>query len=416
MSLAREHTACSMVPRVSGSHVATPEMQLLLDCARVPLNYASLPEANNLLTRIAAIRDWGAFLLLTRDQHLVPAVYKALSRSQPPGVPRTVIAELRTLYLRIAALNMRLTHRLHTIQQTMMREGITCIPIKGPALALQAFGSTSSRQFGDLDLVIPAADMQRAGLLLADMGFRHDEVPADVNLKAYARLLQEWKYVRTDNATVLDIHPVVVSHTLSTAAMGCELVREAIEVPFDENRTIHAPDPATMLMVVCMNGAHEMWKKLSDVVDARGLIDRNAEADWQGMLRRAERWGQKRSVLVGVCLAKSLLGGELPGVFAEALRTDAAATGLAEEAAQRIASGRSIKPDTVRERVFEVRTRDSWRGKWRSLWREVFIPSAVEINMLRLPRPLWFIYSLIRPVRLLWDAAGFGPRKRRVGR
>ncbi|MBT3296669.1 MAG: nucleotidyltransferase family protein [Verrucomicrobia bacterium] len=377
-------------------------MRLLLNCARTSTcRLAPLSSSDHLSASIAAVNDWEAFLLLTRDHHLVPLIYKCLSHQNVSGVPSEIIAELRTLYLRIAALNMRLTHQLATIQQVMREAQIPCWSVKGPALAVQAFGSPSLRQYGDLDLIIPATHMLRAHALLTEMEFQLIELPQGTDLEVYARTLQEWSYVSRNNHTVLDIHPVVVSHIVTTPAMTLDLLNQTVEISIDERLTIHAPDPGSMLLIVCMNGACEMWKKLSDVVDVKALLTSHADADWGGLLEQATKWGQRRSLLIGVALAESLLALELPPPFHTALAKDAKARTLSSEAATRLLSGTSTREDVTRERLFGLRTRESIRDRARYLLRQCCVPSAIELNMVHLPYWLRGGYYLMRPFRLL---------------
>ena len=50
--------------------------------------------------------------------------------------------------------------------------GITAIPYKGPALALQVYGDLKLRSFVDLDVLVRRSDAARAGTLLAARGYR----------------------------------------------------------------------------------------------------------------------------------------------------------------------------------------------------------------------------------------------------
>lgn len=389
-------------PQMNERDCNQPEMRLLLNCAKTSTcRLTHLSSSDNLSVGIAAINDWPAFLLLTRDHHLVPLIYKCLSRQNVSGVPSEIIAELRDLYLRIAALNMRLTHQLATIQHVMREAQIPCWPVKGPALAMQAFGSPSMRQYGDLDLIIPATHMLRAHALLTEMEFQLIDLPKGTDLQAYARTLQEWSYVSRKNGTVLDIHPVAISHILTTPAMTADLLSQTVDIPIDERLTIHAPDPGSMLLIVCMNGACEMWKKLSDVVDVKALLTSDTEMDWEGLLEQATRLGQRRSLLIGVALAESLLNIQLPHPLRAALATDTKAIKLADEAARRLRNGKSTREDVVRERLFGLRTRENLRDRARYLLRQCCVPSAIELNMVHLPHWLRGGYYLMRPFRLL---------------
>ena len=395
---------------------AAPEMQLLLLCARsfaAGTEAITTAKANCLL---AQVDDWSQFLLLVRDHHCVPVVYRWFRNieqgEESLEVPEQVIEELRDLYLRSAGYSLRLAREANRIQAALKEHGVLAVLIKGPALAVQGFGTTSMRQFSDLDLVIEREDIEGAMPLLSDLGFRLEGVVPVSDMRLYTRLLKEWTFVSDDNRTILDIHTMAGSHTVSSSAMTSEVLKHIEEVAFDDDRrTIATVKPTSMLVIVCMGGACEMWKKLSDVVDVAALLSTYRDTDWPGLLGWAERWGEKRSVLIGVHMAGSLLGLKMPRAFEDALRKDTGARKLAQAAAQRIMGGGSTALDTVRERMFALRTRSRTGDGGRYLLRELFVPSTVELNMISLPRWLYSAYYCIRPIRLLWDAMGLGPKR-----
>jgi hypothetical protein len=63
-----------------------------------------------------------------------------------------------------------------------------------------------------------------------------------------------------------------------------------------------------------------MWAKLSSIADVGALVAAWPGADWQGLLADAARFGQKRSLLVGVAVANLLLASPMPEVFRDAAR------------------------------------------------------------------------------------------------
>jgi len=66
---------------------------------------------------------------------------------------------------------LRLTAELFRILERFASEGIATLVIKGPVLAVQAYGDPAIRSYGDLDLLVRQADIRRATELMSAAGY-----------------------------------------------------------------------------------------------------------------------------------------------------------------------------------------------------------------------------------------------------
>ena len=151
------------------SRVPSAEMALLCACVH--------PDREAVLSvdsfRTAPV-DWPHFLALATNHHVVPLVHRALksfAETFPKAFPPVFLSYIQRDTMAIAAHNLRATVILVRLQRLLESKGIRLVPLKGPALAMLAYGSTSLRQFEDLDLLVGQDDLLRAVDLLEQKGY-----------------------------------------------------------------------------------------------------------------------------------------------------------------------------------------------------------------------------------------------------
>lgn len=387
----------------SAAHLPrSPEMALLLRCISPMLGPVEI-----------AIVDWPRFQTLATHHHLLPLAYRGLKLAAAAGaaVPSEWLTFLKHQAREIAAFNLRATGILRRLQRLARKQDVVLIPVKGPALAVWAYGSTSLRQFEDLDLVVRQDELLQAVGLLEQEGYRLRELRPGADRHRYLASRQDWSLQRPAEAPHLDLKPVLISHTLCGPESADYLLETSRRIDTGDDGDLESPGPEAMLLAVCVDGANESWPKLSAVADVAALLANHPNADWTGLVAEAKRLGQWRSLLVGVALADILLSGPMPSVFAEAIDRDATAQRLALAAARPLAAGRLPRDEGVQAARFAWKTRDDWRGRLRLLRRLLFIPGAADLDWVALPSALYPLYAGLRPYRLAWDAVRRRPRR-----
>lgn len=385
----------------AGPSAASPEMEFLCKCVAPAgaVGTAAVPPEI----------DWPKFMELATNHHVLPQVSRALkSGAFVPEGPR---AALRAFQTSIAAYNLRAQALLLRLQQLMDANGIRLIPIKGPALAVWAYGDVAQRQFEDLDFIVRRDDLLRAVELLERDGWGLRELSRAVDRKRYLATLQNWS-LEKPGFPPLDLKPVLVSHALCGPSSADFMASACRRIPLGEKRSLWAPGPEAMLLAVCMDGANEMWVKLSAVADAGALLAKHPGLDWGRFLGAAAGLGQRRSLLVGACLAEELLGCGMPSAFREGEQRDPAARRLAREAAARLRTLAPRHSIVFRQSGFAFRTRDRARDRVRFLGRLLFVPGAYEFGTR--PGMPYVLHAAMRPFRLAWDVVVRRGRHRRL--
>ena len=119
--------------------------------------------------------DWDLFIRLVDRHRVASQGYKNLSRFAANSVPEPVLVRLRERFHRNAERVLFKTAELVNILSRFEQRGISALSIKGPVLALQAYGDLVSRHVGDLDIMVPAKTVEKAEILLQQEGYQRTE-------------------------------------------------------------------------------------------------------------------------------------------------------------------------------------------------------------------------------------------------
>jgi hypothetical protein len=128
-----------------------PEEELLICCAR---SDADAETAQRILALLKNGVDWTLFIPLAQHHGMIPLAYRRLRSLVPEALPDPPVKSLTKLFLGVAARNIQLTKELLRILEMFQEQAIQAVPLKGPALAVAAFGAVHCREFGDLDILV----------------------------------------------------------------------------------------------------------------------------------------------------------------------------------------------------------------------------------------------------------------------
>ena len=134
----------------------TPELKLLLSCARVARSDGNEAAIGQMLDDGI---DWTIFARMAIDHGLAGFAGHTLSIAAPGGVPDDILDAFRINIDQTRNRNCALFDGLAEIMETLRKSGVEAIPFKGPVLALQAYGDLGFRVFQDLDFLVRDSDV-----------------------------------------------------------------------------------------------------------------------------------------------------------------------------------------------------------------------------------------------------------------
>lgn len=370
------------------------EHALLLACARLSL---SADEAARVRRLAAGAVEWERLFELARRHRLIPFLHRHL-RDAP--LPSSAAARLRALHREGVHRGLVMAAELRRLVDALAAAGIEALAYKGPALAMRAYGELAMRAFVDLDLLVRPDDVPRAIEALSAAGYATALALSRAQERCFRRVDGDYPLVHRETGVLVELHARVSSERFCMPIATDALLRRSIAVPLGggEVRTLGDDD---LLVVLAAHGAKHRWKRLEWVAALAELL-RAGRGEVDAALARAAELRARRTLLLGLSLARRLLDAPLPPAAAAEIDADAGLAALAAQAEARIfADPAEEGEETAANLLFNLRARDSAADRARYAVRWLFAPSPEDWRWVHLPDALFPLYRVLRPVRLL---------------
>ncbi len=141
------------------------EWYVLLECA----SSARDPQRVAELLRSA---DWARLLILAEEHGMIGLLTASLrdlgESAIPPEIRQILLERQRAQNF----LTLRLTAELFRLLELFAAKGIGALVVKGPVLAMQAYGDPAMRSYGDLDLLVRQRDIRCATESMIASGYQ----------------------------------------------------------------------------------------------------------------------------------------------------------------------------------------------------------------------------------------------------
>lgn len=346
--------------------------------------------------------DWNRFLAFAEYHGVLALVAHNLTRCAP-AVPAEVEALLRSAYAENLRRNLWFARELSCIVEHLAKNHVRVIPYKGPVLAQSAYGDLGLRSFSDLDLLICAADFERAKQALAELGFLPSQHLAPEVERLFLRTGYERSFDGAGAKNLIELQWAVLPHFYAIDFDAASLRIDdlfaragrvrfgAVEVP-----CLSAED---CLLALCLHAAKHLWTRLIWIVDIAQTL-RAPGIEFALVRQRAQAMRIERILSVSCWLAQKLLDEVIPSGAGE-FEHDPVVKRIGAACADRMARATSYDLDSAGyfRQVWEMRERP--RDRWRSVWRLVWTPGPGEIASIRLPETWFPLYRVVRIARLV---------------
>lgn len=352
-----------------------------------------------------ALRDGvrAAELLALAERHRVVPLCAA-------GLVEEDRAPFRRRVLALAQQMTRLEQELGRIAAIWQGAGVEFLVLKGPALARQAYPLPEWRVSDDIDLWVPARELEKAVAALEKNGYEPWS-PLPPRVAACARragIETALRHPRDERLIEVGQGTDALAPSRRAAA-DMRARAAALEIG---GRSVRAPHPLHALLHACRHGAHHAWDRLAWVADAAGLWQTLSAEERGEVCALARAWRQETILGIGLRLAREHLGSRLSGP-AEALAEAGAARKLAARVRLEDIGPEPTRRPMLERLLFERDAMDLARQRWRMMAGWALIPTLGDMEAVPLPPALYQLYHLIRPLRLLRHPWRSEWRKRR---
>jgi hypothetical protein len=375
-----------------------PEIELLIQSARTSRDHS---DSGKTTTLFQSNIDWSFLIQAAHFHGLIPLLYQRLNTTCPDAVPREMLNRLQGDALANTKWNLALTRELFEMLDLFQTQGIQAISFKGPLLAAGAYGDTALRQFVDLDVLVRKEHVVKAAELLVSRGYKPEFYLTDVRNAVLDRSRCEYAFYR-DEVCGVDLHWAIVPQTLSFAP-NPDAYWQRLDVVSLAGREVPTLSAEDLLLSLCVHGTKHFWRQLNWICDVTELVRAKKDIDWARLIARAETDGSDRMLFLGLFLGEDLLGAPLPSEVIQRIRADPTAESLASRVYRRLSEEPAERPRSIVADMFFAQTMRRVKDRARLLLghaKDHFRPTLLELEMVSLPRPFYFLYYLLRPLRL----------------
>ena len=382
------------------------EREVLLLSSRRQLSLEDLDRLKSLSSNVC---DWDYLVNVASRNAVLPVVSKNLLNCSNDICPPDLRKELATYLLNHTRRNLFLTGKLVEVIKLFRSSGISCLPFKGPTLAVRAYRSVALRQFVDLDILVQPKDFRKASRILSSNGFR--AINAARGLGRFLPLANQRKDIgfvgENDHNVRIELHWKLSDRYF---AMPLDLEKlwarlQPLHIGGIEVQTLSFVD---LLVYLCLHGARHGFERLGWICDIRELIDAEKNVDWKAVKKHAKDHGCERAVEFALHLTDELFGkNSVSAYFAESQLNDEHRSAI-EAISNKIFSPQNVQMSIGDRYVYHLLLKEKTLDRVNLHLHYIFWylklalkPNAMDKALFDLPSPLYPLYYLLRPVRLV---------------
>jgi hypothetical protein len=375
-----------------------PEHQVLL--LAVALG-AEAGAAGRLRVALSKVTEWDYLLGAALQHGVFPLFYRRLTSDCFEAAPPAFFAYLRNLNKALARRNLKVTAELLQVLALLKPHDIAAIPFKGPVLAEVAYGDHNLRQFVDLDIIVRQQDLMRVIDLLHLSGYHLNYDLTKKQMLVHFRRTCEFSF-KHPQKTMLDLHWRFLADYLGGGLDAEAMMARRVQVNL-AGRTVSSLAPDDLLLVLCLHGTFHLWSKLGMINDVARLVQAQCPWNWPELIKGAQSVGLRRQLLLGLSLARELLGAPVPPEVVKEAEADPSVMGLQQRVRENIFMRSEEDAGFLEVTSFYLRTRDCFKDKIRHVWFRLAIPTVEDWRLVDLPDSCYGLYYIIRPLRLGWQ-------------
>jgi hypothetical protein len=342
---------------------------------------------------------------------MMPLVAYVVAQHGAGLISPGTLKKLQEWLLRTAQKNLAWLQEWLRVLDILAHSRIPVISFKGPALALIAYRNLALREFADLDLLVRPGDVVRTRNVLVHNGYVLNSIVPDNTDAALNRFSdRQISFAKNDDYHIkLDLHWGVLSEW-SSFQLDVGSLFESAFVERHERISFLALSPEHLLLLLCAHGTKHCWSNLRLLCDVACHVQSNPNLNWDLCIRLAESSGCDLLLKHSLLLSRQVLSLQLPERISQYASSDARSHKLAGKAQTFLFRANKDHSPSLddRTRYLEIlryrlafEKAHPFRKGAAMVLRRAFVPNEADWRSLRLPRRLYFLYYVFRPIRLV---------------
>jgi hypothetical protein len=292
--------------------------------------------------------------------------------------------------------SLKMTAELFRLLDLFAAEKIGALVVKGPVLAVQAYGDPAMRSYGDLDLLVRQGDIRRATELMIAAGYG-----AQIPISAIdaGKIPGQYLFSRQDSQLLVELHNDFTLRYFPRRLPIEKFFDRQIRVPLD-GREAPALSVEDELVLICIHGAKHLWERLIWIADVAALVTRQTNLDWERTAASAKEVGAERMLHAGLRLAADLLKMRLSEKASALVKVDAVTAHLANQIQKWLPTAGEDPPGLFERALFRLRMRGGLVAAPTYLLRLSLSPTEEDWQSGDEEKRPSFLNALRRPFRL----------------
>ena len=394
--------------------ILQPEIKLMLYCSRVNIDDITAARIKDLLSRNI---NWHFFLGIARYHRVIPLICKSFKHINSTAVPEDILHHLTSITLNTFLKNGFMCKELLKIVELFKANNIQVLPFKGPTLAAAVYGDLTLRNYVDLDFLVHDQNFEKALNLLRSNNYK---TPSQrqwifyetkwlkplfqfyLKITAYALPLNS-----RDNIFSIDLHRrLTMDFDLAFEPLWNR--RESVLVL--NSKTPSLP-PEDLLLFLCIHASKHNWEHLSLLCDITELIRTYTSLNWSQLIQQSESLMCERMLRLGLALSNRVFEVTFPDQVHQFIQDDSMLEPLVVQACEKLLSPpKNVNNNFLNNNNIYYKSLEHPRSKILYLLRLLFVhsvfslisilPTTADKQYLPLPNSFYFLYFIIRPIRL----------------
>jgi hypothetical protein len=356
--------------------------------------------------------DFPRLVQLADDHGLQPSLIQCLGDLSWDAVPEDTRASLETAQRRHLVRMLTLVDEFQRIAALLSDNAITFATFKGPTLAMLLYGGLARRDYADIDLLVPQAEVDAAEKLLASLGYGSTQGDRAFR-RAFLASQRQYALEHADGPGAVDLHWGLCGAHLPFPLTPADVWRDLVPVSIG-GRSFPGIVGVNLALLLAGHGTKESWRLLKWVADFGRMIDRHRDLDWPDVHRRAATRGCGDAVLLACAISQELLAVPVPRELAGHIAGSDRVRRLAAALADRMRRAPPTPQPT--DSFADLDLCDGRIGRMKAAVRLALTPTAGDYHALPMPRVLWPAYYVTRPFRLAVKGLARGGALLRGGR
>lgn len=297
--------------------------------------------------------DWPHLFVLAEEHGVIGHFAAGLRDLDPGAVPPETRPTLVERQRAQSFQTLRLTAELFRLLELFAAKNIPAVAVKGPVLAMRAYGDPAMRSYGDLDFLVRQRDIRRATEAMLAYGY-HAAVP--LSAIDAGKIPGQYLFSKPDSNLLVELHNDFTLRYFPRRLPIEDFFARQIRVQLDA-REVPALSVEDELVLICIHGAKHFWERLSWIADVAGLVSRQTCIEWNRAWESAKAVRAEHLLHTGLRLAGDLLHASLPEEISAQVQSDASAAKLVKGILCWLPSAGSAPPSLFERAMFRLRMR-----------------------------------------------------------